>query len=657
VAFDSDSVRKQPVYLALRRLSRFLGLRGAKVRWLVLPDKADGSKAGVDDWLAEDPDRGVVELEELVQAQMPEPQYDTEEILERVQSGHSRVTLTPEGVWLETLRNTGEGSEWVRKQIFQGVMRPTELLVYYDEAGGTEHWVRLRRETVEPEEVLVPLKEFGSHTKATVLEICNKECRPAPHATNGEIHNALMSLLKDNQSIHVIRSTGWKTIGGVRFYAHGGGTIPALPEELPVRVEPEYPLDRIRLPEPPDRDQLARDIMFLPDLFSVFSPSIATALLAAVARAPIGETTWSVVLVGPSGTGKSTAAALAQSFWTADPDTRRPLCTFESTSNSIARLQHLAADALIVVDDWVGQGPNDHRALEAIDRVVRGVGNQAGRGRLTSKLRTLPPERPRALTVVTAEQLPTRESLLARTVVVPVEKGSVKLDTELQALQLEAGKGVFARIAAAWISHLAGVDLVALRKELEQAAAAEPVDSHPRVQRNLAELWASYRAFVQYFARVLDLPDLAELMERYGREGVRMLAVASKQVITLASPAERFIEGVASLVASGAAVLPDPEETYEGKAKVIGWHARNDEEVWLLPDEACRAVVELWRGGGVMLNLERLALSRELTARGYVKREGRHAALKRQVGKQRLRVWVMPAELIFGDEEEQQALT
>ena len=50
LAFDSDVMRKPEVRAALDRLSNFLGSKGAEVRYLLLPDLADGGKCGLDDW-------------------------------------------------------------------------------------------------------------------------------------------------------------------------------------------------------------------------------------------------------------------------------------------------------------------------------------------------------------------------------------------------------------------------------------------------------------------------------------------------------------------------------------------------------------------------------------------------------------------------------
>jgi hypothetical protein len=52
VAFDSDVMTKKEVAKALKALSTFLGYRGAAVQLIYLPSGEDGTKVGVDDYLA-----------------------------------------------------------------------------------------------------------------------------------------------------------------------------------------------------------------------------------------------------------------------------------------------------------------------------------------------------------------------------------------------------------------------------------------------------------------------------------------------------------------------------------------------------------------------------------------------------------------------------
>ena len=56
LAFDSDVTVKPQVRQALARLSKWLESKGADVQIVLFPAGDDGSKTGLDDWLAADPE-------------------------------------------------------------------------------------------------------------------------------------------------------------------------------------------------------------------------------------------------------------------------------------------------------------------------------------------------------------------------------------------------------------------------------------------------------------------------------------------------------------------------------------------------------------------------------------------------------------------------
>lgn len=70
IAFDGDTARKESVQKAAHSLSAYLAMKGAKVRFLHLPDSTNG-KVGLDDYLAE---HTVEDLMRLVKPTQPQPQ-------------------------------------------------------------------------------------------------------------------------------------------------------------------------------------------------------------------------------------------------------------------------------------------------------------------------------------------------------------------------------------------------------------------------------------------------------------------------------------------------------------------------------------------------------------------------------------------------------
>jgi hypothetical protein len=78
IIFDSDVMRKRPVQQALERLSIHLQRKGARVDCVYLPFGVDGTKLGVDDWLAQG--HTLSELESLVEAPRPVPRLAPEKV-------------------------------------------------------------------------------------------------------------------------------------------------------------------------------------------------------------------------------------------------------------------------------------------------------------------------------------------------------------------------------------------------------------------------------------------------------------------------------------------------------------------------------------------------------------------------------------------------
>jgi hypothetical protein len=128
-----------------------------------------------------------------------------------------------------------------------------------------------------------------------------------------------------------------------------------------------------------------------------------------------------------------------------------------STANDIELTLFAAKDALAVVDDYApGTTRGSRQELETkAERVVRGLGNAAGRGRMTADGRQRPDRPPRAQVIVTGEDLPAAHSIRARALIVPVAEGDV--DTALLTAAQEAARsGVYEHALAGFVTWMAG---------------------------------------------------------------------------------------------------------------------------------------------------------------------------------------------------------
>ena len=82
-------------------------------------------------------------------------------------------------------------------------------------------------------------------------------------------------------------------------------------------------------------------------------------------------------LVGPTGSGKSELAALAQQHYGAGLDARHLPGNWSSTENALESLAFVVKDALVVVDDFAPTGRQyDVQAMHRkADRLFRAQGN------------------------------------------------------------------------------------------------------------------------------------------------------------------------------------------------------------------------------------------------------------------------------------------
>ncbi len=190
-------------------------------------------------------------------------------------------------------------------------------------------------------------------------------------------------------------------------------------------------------------------------------------LLLAPARVtvPIWTTIWRALfgscesvlwLVGRTGVFKSELAALAQQHYGRGMDARHFPQNWASTANDIELTLFAAKDALAVVDDFApGITRGSRQELEnKAERVVRGAGNAAGRGRMTADGRQRPDRPPRAQVIITGEDLPALHSIRARALIVPVAEGDVDKALLTEA-QETARTGVYEHALAGFIMWMA----------------------------------------------------------------------------------------------------------------------------------------------------------------------------------------------------------
>ena len=200
----------------------------------------------------------------------------------------------------------------------------------------------------------------------------------------------------------------WHGHDGGPVFLHAAGAIGA---DGPVDgVQPAIPggLTRYHLPEVRSTEALREAVRSTFELLEVAPDPITLPLLAATARAPLGEANLSVFLEGRTGARKSSVAALFQQFFGAEMDAQNLPASWSATANALEELAFLAKDVVLVIDDFVpGKTQRDAADMHSKgERLFRGVGNSSGRQRLDQNSSLRPNHPPRALIVATGEDVP-----------------------------------------------------------------------------------------------------------------------------------------------------------------------------------------------------------------------------------------------------------
>ncbi len=426
----------------------------------------------------------------------------------------------------------------------------------------------------------------------------------------------------------VYTHTGWRQVDGAWLYLHGGGALGAAGSVGGVEVDPSG-LNRYELPAPSATPQERQDAAAASlACLDIAPPAVSMPLLACVYLAPLAQTLnvdFMLWLEAPSQSQKSSIAALALAHFGAAMDRTCLTANWTDSANAIEGKLFALADALAVIDDYAPQ-PNasQQAALDAtVSRVIRSCGNRQGRGRLRADLSQRPDRYPRGLTVGTAEQWPTGESINARLFGATLKRGEVDL-AALTRGQAAAAGGLLARCMADYIQTLAArfdeTVADAKRAWTEYRAAALQQGLSGRAPEQVAFLLVGAGLAFRHFKQAgLILPDvdpvdvLMELARRHSRH------------VSDSQPAERFRAALAELLASGAAHV-EPLDDTGGKSHStevlhgprIGWRNEGKRELYLLATPTLEAVNEALRKGDTGLNIRPRALWRQCQQRGWL---------------------------------------
>lgn len=385
----------------------------------------------------------------------------------------------------------------------------------------------------------------------------------------------------------VFAHSGWREVNGQWVYLHADGAIGLDDSTNEVHVDLTGPLAKYLLPEPPTGRERIAAVRAVLSPFSKTAPlapdRVLVPIFGAVFRAVLGGSLdFGLHVFGRTGVFKSELAALGQQCFGSGLDSRNLPANWSSTANALEGTAFAAKDAILVIDDFNPTGATDPAKLHAAaDRLFRGVGNGAGRGRLNADLSARPDRPSRAMILSTGEDVPKGHSLRARVPIVEVKPGDVDLAI-LTKCQRDASTGLYAGMLAVFIQWLAphyGEIRARLPKERTEARDSfAAVVSHARTPSAVADLMVGWRYFLGFAVEcgAITSEQQQQLLIRV-RAALLELADAQAEHLQAADPVEQFMQLVPSLLASGDAYLEAVKGGRPDFGDAFGWAQRSGE--------------------------------------------------------------------------------
>ncbi|MCB0207696.1 MAG: toprim domain-containing protein [Anaerolineae bacterium] len=240
--------------------------------------------------------------------------------------------------------------------------------------------------------------------------------------------------------------TGWRNIDDTWVFLSGTGALGVADEKIQVDLKmgrSETNMARYNLPQIPENITQAMQVSL--KFWQLTDLTITVPMWAAMYLPPLSPfltIDFGLWIHGQSGSMKSSiiASALAHfGGWQGNDSKLFLPSNFQSTSNNILMNAFQAKDVPLVIDDFAPG--STQREVNERDRVasnlLRSVGNKAARGRMRDGRRFQADFPPRCLAIVTAEDLPSTASIMARGIGVRVyipPKGTPERDAIEQRL-------------------------------------------------------------------------------------------------------------------------------------------------------------------------------------------------------------------------------
>jgi len=315
-----------------------------------------------------------------------------------------------------------------------GIKTETVLTIHGQQPGERKN-PNIEPKPIQLPEVVIDASEFQSF--AWVMRIWGTRCVIYPGGSVKEDLRTAIQLDSKPEVREIFGTMGWqKNAKGNKMYLHAGGAIKADGNDSRVKVALPPELARFNLADIEDGTMLEEAFASSLRMIDLGPKEVMWPLWATIYAPVLGPVDFAVHLTGRSGTYKSEITSLMQAHFGGTIDARHLPASWSSTANALEAQAHFAANAIMVIDDFVPVGTSYQvKSYQTnADRLIRGQGNQAGRARLSDAASFKSAYYPRGLIVSTGEDTPEGHSVRARMLILELSPGDIdiKVLTEAQ---------------------------------------------------------------------------------------------------------------------------------------------------------------------------------------------------------------------------------
>lgn len=445
-----------------------------------------------------------------------------------------------------------------------------------------------------------------------------------------QLRAAIQHLSRNVERRIVYTHTGWREYengnGPKRVYLSAAGAVGG--ESVDVELDRDLELYAI----PPIPEKPAEAMRLSLQFLDVAPDRISFPIWGAMYLPPLRElvnVAFALWVYGASGTMKSTYVALAMNHYGPGFDDKHLPASFIDTANRLEQKSFVIKDAPLVVDDFAPQKDANSARMytNTAHRLVRAAGNLAGRGRLSADSTARTTYDPRSLIIITGEDVPESESLVARLFVVELNRGDVD-KARLSALQAQrdrlshAMSGYLAWAAEHWEGWKDTVP-VQWRRYRQQAFEA---GYHLRLPEAVAGLMTGIEMGLRY-ALVMEVINTSEYNQLLHRGWAALMEGASAMAnrVQEEKPEQLFIRTLSDLLTQGKIYLRGAESIYPplgGPAEhseMMGWYDKD--YLYLLPDAIYARIVKHFREQGSIFPVRDTTLRKMLWEAGMIEVE------------------------------------